>query len=172
MNEDNAAGTRTGQPESVVDIGDEEVAPMEWVTVAPTQISEVNFRAPDSSRFFVTPRRDEGTSRAIVSELESETAWGKEAIRSNMEPLYSSHPYDNPSGDDALFQAAFASKMTLKFGYYWDDKGIRYERFGEEGNYTYEVLTSIAEGEYTIPEEVVDRMVQNAVDHALGTFLP
>ena len=62
----------------------------------------------------MTPRTEEGTSRAMVSEPESETARGEEVLMSDREPLYSSHLDDNPSGDDASFQAAFAPKMTLE----------------------------------------------------------
>ena len=137
VKKNDAAETRIGHRESVVDTNNEKVAPMEWVSVVPTQMSEVNLGAPDSSGFVMTPRTVEELRRIIVSEPESETTRGEEAIRHDTEPFDSFHPEDSRSVNDASFQAAFAPKMEFKFGYYWNSDGVRHIRLGEGGNYTY-----------------------------------
>ena len=76
VNKDNAAKTRIRHWEHVVDTGDEGVAPMEWVSVVPTQMSEVNLGAPDSSGFVMTPRTVGELPSVIVSEPELKTTRG------------------------------------------------------------------------------------------------
>jgi hypothetical protein len=60
--------------------------------------------------------------------------------------------------------------MTLgDDGFYHDLEGVKYRRVGEEGNYTYEQVASILEGDLnagSIPSPVAEAMVTRALDYA------
>ena len=53
--------------------------------------------------------------------------------------------------------------MTFKDGFYFNDDGVRHNRLGVDGSYTYEQSTSVGEEEGPVPDEVLDGMVENAV---------
>jgi hypothetical protein len=53
-------------------------------------------------------------------------------------------------------------------GYYYDVEGLRYRRSGKDGQYTYEQVASIFEGNVDddcVPSPAVDAMVSKAIDY-------
>jgi hypothetical protein len=62
--------------------------------------------------------------------------------------------------------------MTFKDGFYFNDDGVRHNRFGVEDSYPYEQLTFVGEGEGSVLDEVLDGMVENAMNHVVGANSP
>jgi hypothetical protein len=58
-------------------------------------------------------------------------------------------------------------------GYYYDLEGVRYRRLGEEGQYTYEQVTSVFEvDDDCVSSPVVDAMVSKAIDYVTADTPP
>jgi hypothetical protein len=58
-------------------------------------------------------------------------------------------------------------------GYYYDLEGVRYRRSGEEGQYTYEQVTSVFEvDDDRVSSPVVDAMVSKAIDYVTADTPP
>jgi hypothetical protein len=66
------------------------------------------------------------------------------------------------------FRWAMGGRVYTKTrdGYYYDVEGMRYCRSGEDGQYTYEQVTSIFEADNDrVSSPVVDAMVSEAIDY-------
>jgi hypothetical protein len=60
-------------------------------------------------------------------------------------------------------------------GLYYDWEGVRYRRLGEDGQYTYEQVTSILQGGLDVdcvPSPLVDAMVTRALDYVTAETPP
>jgi hypothetical protein len=60
-------------------------------------------------------------------------------------------------------------------GYYYDVEGVRYRRSGEDGQYTYEQVTSVFEGttdDNRVPSPALDAMVSKAIDYVTANTPP
>jgi hypothetical protein len=60
-------------------------------------------------------------------------------------------------------------------GYYYDVEGVRYRRSGEDGQYTYEQVTSVFKGTTDVnhvPSPALDAMVSKAIDYITADTPP
>ena len=74
--------------------------------------------------------------------------------------------------DMPSFHDTFTLSMTFKDGFYFDDDGVRHNRLGVEGSYTYEQSMCVGKCKGPVPDEVLDGMVENAMNHAVGAHSP
>jgi hypothetical protein len=102
--------------------------------------------------------------------IQGETHVPTVAVEPHLEVL--GHTAGAPGTDSSSlsFRWAMEGQVYTKKGdgYYYDVEGVRYRRSGEDGQYTYEQVTSVFEGttdDDRVPSPALDAMVSKAIDY-------
>ena len=104
----------------------------------------------------------------LVLRTEGETPVPTVAVEPHLEVLRHTAAAPGTDSDSLSFRWAMEGPSYTKRGdgYYYDVKGVRYRRSGEDGQYTYEQVASVFEGS-TDDDHVPSSALEAFVAHAI-----
>jgi hypothetical protein len=118
---------------------------------------------------------ESGVEGQFSEHTQGETHVPTVAEEPNLEVLGSTVAALGTESNASSFRWAMGGRVYTKTedGYYYDMEGVRYHRSGEEGQFTYEQVTSIFEADDDrVSSPAVDAMVSKAIDYVTANTPP